>query len=201
MLFLFVSLSVVAQNKMSKDEIATFKKNIVAANKQLNTLSADFIQYKHMDFLSKDIESSGKFYLNESKELMWKYSKPQEMSILFKNKKMQIKSKGKTNTVDMSKNKRFEQLNDFIIGSYNGDFLNDKEFTIAFYKEGVNKIVKLTPKSKDLTKYIKTIELLFKTKENTVSEVKLIEPSNDYTKIVFKNKVENAKISASMFSL
>lgn len=200
-LFFTLSLSSFAQQKMTATEISSFKNNLVTANKKVNSLTADFVQYKHMDFLSKDIESSGKFYLSGSNELLWKYTKPQEMSVLFKNKKMHTKSNGKTNTVDLSKNKRFEDLNNFIVGSYTGNFLNDKDFTITFFKNGSNKTVKLIPKKKDISKYIKTIELLFKGADYTVSEVKLIEPSNDYTKIVFKNKVENAKISTSIFSL
>lgn len=200
-LLLTFNFSVFAQQKMSQTEISTFKTNLIEASKKVKSLTADFVQYKHMDFLSKDIESSGNFYLSATNELLWKYNKPQAMSILFKNKKMHTKSNGKTSTVDLSKNKKFEQLNNFIVGSYTANFLNDKDFTISYFKDGATKIVKLTPKQKDLTKYIKSVELFFKSNEYTVSEVKLIEPSDDYTKIIFKNKVENAKINPSVFSL
>lgn len=200
-LFFTLTFSVSGQQKMTTSEIATFKSKLIETNKKVKSLTADFVQYKHMDFLSKDIESNGKFYLNGTNELLWKYIKPQEMSILFKNKKMFTKSKGKTNSVDLSSNKRFEQLNDFIVGTYNGNFLDDKNFNISYFMEGSNRIVKLTPKQKDLSKYIKAVELFFKSNEFIVSEVKLIEPSNDYTKIVFKNKVENAKINSSIFNL
>lgn len=200
-LFFTLSFTVFGQQKMTTSEIATFKSKLIETNKNVKSLTADFVQYKHMDFLSKDIESSGKFYLNGTNELLWKYIKPQEMNILFKNNKMITKSKGKTNSVDLSSNKRFEQLNDFIVGTYNGNFLDDKNFNISYFKEGSNRIVKLTPKQKDLSKYIKTVELFFKSNEFIVSEVKLIEPSDDYTKIIFKNKIENAKINSSVFSL
>lgn len=200
-LFFTLSFTVFGQQKMTTSEIATFKSKLIETNKNVKSLTADFVQYKHMDFLSKDIESSGKFYLNGTNELLWKYIKPQEMNILFKNNKIITKSKGKTNSVDLSSNKRFEQLNDFIVGTYNGNFLDDKNFNISYFKEGSNRIVKLTPKQKDLSKYIKTVELFFKSNEFIVSEVKLIEPSDDYTKIIFKNKVENAKINPSVFSL
>lgn len=200
-LFFTLNFTVFGQQKMTTSEIATFKSKLIETNKNVKSLTADFVQYKHMDFLSKDIESSGKFYLNGTNELLWKYIKPQEMNILFKNNKMITKSKGKTNSVDLSSNKRFEQLNDFIVGTYNGNFLDDKNFNISYFKEGSNRIVKLTLKQKDLSKYIKAVELYFKSNEFIVSEVKLIEPSDDYTKIIFKNKVENAKINPSVFSL
>ena len=46
---------------------------------------------------------------------------------------------------------------------------------------------------------IKQIELYFPLKDSTVSEVKLMESSGDYTKIIFKNKVINAKFDDSVF--
>jgi outer membrane lipoprotein carrier protein len=47
---------------------------------------------------------------------------------------------------------------------------------------------------------IKQIDLYFPLKDITVSEVKLIESSGDYTKIIFKNKVINTKIDDSVFT-
>ena len=56
------------------------------------------------------------------------------------------------------------------------------------------------PKDATLKKYIKQMELYFDKKGNMVSQVKMTEPSNDYTTIVFKNKVTNAQIADSVFN-
>ena len=44
------------------------------------------------------------------------------------------------------------------------------------------------------------MELYFPIGESTVSQVRLIEPSNDFTKIVFKNKQLNAKFDDAVFN-
>ena len=77
---------------------------------------------------------------------------------------------------------------------------DDKEFSITYFKTKEFYITKLTPRTKDITKFISQIDLYFPLNDITVSEVKLIEPSGDYTKIVFKNKILNAKIDDSVFS-
>ena len=56
------------------------------------------------------------------------------------------------------------------------------------------------PKTKEILNLIKQIDLYFPLNETTVSQVKLNEPSGDYTKIIFKNKLLNAKIDDSVFS-
>ena len=61
LLILFISGNLFSQEqKMSDAEIATFKQDVNVDSKKIKTLSTDFVQYKHLDFLSKDIETSGK---------------------------------------------------------------------------------------------------------------------------------------------
>ena len=44
------------EQKMTAAEITAFKQDVNVVAKKIKTLSTDFVQYKHMDFLSKDIE-------------------------------------------------------------------------------------------------------------------------------------------------
>ncbi|HEX8015986.1 MAG TPA: outer membrane lipoprotein carrier protein LolA, partial [Flavobacterium sp.] len=64
LLTLFFSIcqtALIAQEqKMTVAEIASFKEDVNVVSRKIKTLSTDFIQYKHLDFLSKDIETSGK---------------------------------------------------------------------------------------------------------------------------------------------
>jgi outer membrane lipoprotein-sorting protein len=70
----FCASSLFAQEqKMTDAEIATFKQDVNVVSKKIKTLSTDFVQYKHMDFLSKDIETSGKMTFKEPNLLQWQY--------------------------------------------------------------------------------------------------------------------------------
>lgn len=192
-------LSIFAQEqKMSAAEIAVFKATIEKETKNIKSLKTDFVQYKHLDFLSKDIETSGKMYFKQPNLLNWQYTKPYQYSIVFKNNKVYINDQGNKSTVDAN-SKMFEKINKLIIGSVSGNMFDDKEFAIAYFKNKDVYIAKLTPKTTTIKKYIKQVDLYFPMDEATVSQVKLIEPSSDFTRIVFKNKQINAKVDDSVF--
>lgn len=198
---LFLSFGVFSQEqKMSESEITAFKNSVNATAKNTKTLSTDFTQLKHMDFLSKDIETSGKMNFKSPNMLQWQYVKPYQYSIIFKNNKIFINDAGKKNNIDKGNSKMFDKLNKLIVGSVNGNMFDENEFTISYFKTKDFNITKLLPKDASLKKYVKQMELYFDKTGNTVSQVKMIEPSNDYTKIIFKNKVINAKIEDSVFN-
>lgn len=188
------------EQKMSVADIASFKQTIEKESTTIKTIKTDFVQYKHLDFLSKDIETSGKMVFKSPNLLNWQYTKPYQYSIVFKNNKVYINDQGNKSTLDAVSSKMFEKINKMIVGSISGNMFDDNEFSISYFKNKDFFIAKLVTKTKDIQKYIKQIDLYFPVNEVTASQVKLIEPSGDYTKIVFKNKVLNAKIDESTFS-
>lgn len=200
LLFCIMNLNVFSQEqKMSASEITSFKATVEKEAKNIKSLKTDFVQYKHLDFLSKDIETSGKMYFKQPNMLNWQYTKPYQYSIIFKNNKVFINDQGKKSTVDAN-SKMFEKINKMIVGSVSGNMFDDKEFTIAYFKNKDSYIIRLTPKTASIKKYINQIDLHFPMSDTTVSEVKLTEPSGDFTRIVFKNKQLNAKIDDSIFT-
>jgi outer membrane lipoprotein carrier protein len=201
LLILFLSGNLFAQEqKMTAAEIASFKEDVNVVSKKIKTLSTDFVQYKHLDFLSKDIETSGKMLFKEPSLLSWQYKKPYNYSIVFKNGKILINDEGKKSAVDIGNSKIFARINKLIVGSVSGNMFDDKEFTISYFKLKGQNLAKFVPKDATLKKYIKQIELTFDKEEATVVQVKLLESSEDYTRIVLKNKVINAKIDDSVFT-
>ena len=201
LLFMFFTLTVFAQeSKMSSAEIEKFKKDIIADSKKIETLTADFTQYKVMSFLDKPIISKGKLYLQNPKAMRWNYTQPMDYNVIFNHNKIYINDEGKKSSVDLQGNKKFEKLNQLIVGSVSGNLFNTKDFDISYAKTDKARIAKLQPKLKDIKKYIKEIQLTFYAGQSTVTEVKMIEPSNDYTKILFTNKSLNKSINASVFN-
>lgn len=199
--FLLISSLVFAQNTaMSSAEAKAFVTTISSETKEIKTLQADFIQTKKMDFLDKSIVTYGKMSLKSPNTLSWKYTKPYQYSIIFKDNKIFINDQGKKSSVD-AKSKTFEKINKLIVGSSNGKMFSDPEFTVTYFKNGNLNIAKFIPKSAQLLKYIKQIELQFPKNESTVSQVNMTEASGDTTNIVFKNTKINAPISEAEFSL
>ncbi|WP_290839152.1 outer membrane lipoprotein carrier protein LolA [Flavobacterium sp.] len=200
LLLFFIGISGFAQDAMTQAEIAAFKKDVNAASAKIKTMTTDFTQYKHMDFLAKDVETSGKMAFREPNSLAWQYKKPYNYSIVFKSGKIYINDEGKKSQMDAKSNKTFSKINKLIVGSVSGDMFDDKEFTITYFKSGTFNIARFIPKDAGLKKYIKLVELSFDKKEATVEQVRLMESEKDYTKIVFKNKILNAKVDDSVFT-
>jgi outer membrane lipoprotein carrier protein len=199
--FLLVSGFFFAQNTaMTGAEAKAFVTRISSETQQIKTLQSDFTQTKKMDFLDKNIVTYGKMSLKSPNMLSWKYTKPYQYSIVFKDNKIFINDQGKKSSVD-AKSKTFEKINKLIVGSSNGKMFNDPEFTVTYFKNGNYNIAKFIPKSAQLLKYIKQIELHFPKNETTVSQVNMTEASGDTTNILFKNTKINAPIPASEFSL
>ena len=167
---LFLSFGVFSQEqKMSESEITAFKNSVNATAKNTKTLSTDFTQLKHMDFLSKDIETSGKMNFKSPNMLQWQYVKPYQYSIIFKNNKIFINDAGKKNNIDKGNSKMFDKLNKLIVGSVNGNMFDENEFTISYFKTKDFNITKLLPKDAALKKYVKQMELYFDKTGNFLS--------------------------------
>ncbi len=188
------------EQKMSDTEIAVFKQSVSVVSKKITSLTTDFVQYKHLDFLAKDIETSGKMIFKQPNSLLWQYKKPYSYSIVFKNGKILINDEGKKSAVDMGNSKLFGKINKLIVGSVSGDLFDDKEFTISYFKNKDQNVTRFIPKDATLKKYIKQIELTFDKQDATVVQVKLMESSDDYTRIVLKNKIINAKVDEAIFT-
>ena len=188
-----------AQTQMSTTEAAALKTKVKALASTTQTITSDFVQYKHLDFLANDIETSGKLAFKAPDLVKWEYIDPFKYSILFKNETLFINDEGNKSNVDIGSNKMFKQLNKLIISSVKGDMFDDNEFTIEYYKKDENSLVYFMPKDKKFSKYIEAFHITFNTKGDVI-EVKMVEPSQDYTKIVFTNKVLNQTLDNALFT-
>ena len=65
-----------SQTKMTNAEIRDFVYKVTYESAQFKTLQNDFVQTKKMDFLNKDIVTSGKMAFQTPNLLSWSYTKP-----------------------------------------------------------------------------------------------------------------------------
>lgn len=186
--------------KMTNLEIESFKELIKEVSKNTTTITADFVQIKHMDFLTNDIETIGKMAFKSPNWVKWEYTEPYVYSVIFKDNQLLINDGGTKSDVNVNSSKTFKKLNDLIINSVTGDMFDDDSFEISYFKEGTQNRVVLVSKDKKLSSLIETFVLHFQKETGAVLEVKMIEPSQDFTKIVFTNRIENAKIDDKVFT-
>ena len=200
LMLLFFSSVNAQEEKMTISEIETFKTLIKEVANTTNTITADFVQIKHLDFLTNDIETIGKMAFKTPNWVKWEYTKPYVYSVIFKDKLILINDGGTKSDVKISSSKLFEKLNDLIVKSVTGDMFDGENFNISYYKEDSRYKVIFASKDKKLASLIETFVLHFNNETGAVMEVKMIEPSQDFTKIVFTNRLENTKLNDEVFT-
>ncbi|MBK8807654.1 MAG: outer membrane lipoprotein carrier protein LolA [Bacteroidales bacterium] len=186
--------TLVPQNK----EIETKINNMANS---LNTIQSDFTQQKHMTYLSVTVESKGKFWYQKENKMRWQYTEPYKYTILIKDGKITIDDGGKNSEFKVKGNKIFEQMNEIISASIKGTIMKDERFAVTLYENNAFYMVKLLPKSPEVKEVIAEMFMYFDKTGFSVSKVKMVEKSGDYTLINFSNKKVNDPIPASVFIL
>ncbi|SFN19125.1 outer membrane lipoprotein carrier protein [Paenimyroides ummariense] len=200
-IFFFASVLGFSQTQMSANEVTSFKKEVQNQAGKTTSITADFEETKHVSVLKNASKSSGILRFKGEK-LLWQYNVPKKNAMLFNKNSLKIKNeKGKITSFDLNKSKRFKQLQQLMVGSYTGNLFDEKSFNITYFKNGTTRFAVLKPKSKDMSKHIKEVTLTFLNNEDTVSEIKIVESSNDYSVIKLKNKKLNTALGDSVFQL
>lgn len=187
------------ETAMSAAEISSFKEKVIASAKNTQTIKTDFVQYKHLDFLSNDVKTSGKMVFKAPNLVKWEYTNPYQYSVIFKQDELLINDGGTKSKVDIGNSKLFKKLNHLIVSSVKGNMFNDADFEVSFYKSPTYNKAVFLPKDEKIAGYIASFELLFNKEDAQVFEVKMLEPSQDFTRVVFHNRVLNVAIDDTVF--
>ncbi len=188
-----------AQQTLSQKEALVVKETVIQKSNTTETIVSSFKQYKHLDFLSKDIISDGKLIFKAPNTIKWEYKTPFKYSVIFKNDQLLINDNGDKSQIDLSSNKSFKQLNSLIIKSVKGDMFDESQFKISYFKKS-NYIVKFDPIHKDLKSFINSFEITFDKITFDVLSVKMVESSEDYTLIKFIEQKLNSPVSDAIFN-
>jgi outer membrane lipoprotein carrier protein len=195
------SLKLFSQEKLSESEQKTFKEKVQKTAQSTKSIQSDFTQTKQLSVLDNAIVSEGHLTFKAPNLVKWEYIKPYKNIAIFRDNKLLVNNEGKKDEMDLSSNRMFQSLNTLIVNSIKGDMFDDSQFSISYFKSGQGYLVKFIPKDKRMKKFIASFELSFDKDSTQVNEVKMLEPNDDYTLIVFKNKQLNGTISDSVFKI
>ena len=188
LLFVFNHSSINAQIELSTNEQKMFKTKVINKANSTQSMLSDFVQEKHLSIMDNTIVSEGKLVFKSQNLVRWEYTEPYKNIAIFKDDKLYVTNDGKKDTLNLKSNKLFKSLNSLIVNSIKGDMFDDKQFDISYFKTDTGYLVEFIPKEKKLRRFIAKFELKFSKSSAEVEEVKLIEPNEDFTRIIFKNK-------------
>jgi outer membrane lipoprotein carrier protein len=177
-----------------------FQEKLHSIATKTTTMKSDFVQIKHLDVLSEDIESNGKLYFKSESNLRWEYTAPLDYLIILRNGRISIKDEGKVSSYDLSGNKTFQKINEMVINSLQGHLLVDQgDYKYDFKESSASFMVLMYPKEKKVQEFLQSIKICFSKKDYSVEQVQMMERSGDFTLMKFKNKKINEKISDQTF--
>jgi len=187
------------EKELSLKESESLKLKIVQKSKSTFSITSDFKQLKHMDFLTNDIVSSGELIYKSPSNIKWEYKMPFAYSAIFKENKLFINDDGEKSNLNLNKSKAFRSLNDLIIKSVRGDLFDDEAFSMRYFESKDGYVVKFSPKDKVMKSFIREMIITFDRHNFQVLELKMMESESDYTLLRFLNQELNAEVSDSVF--
>lgn len=198
---LFLQVHVIAQNGKSSIEVSELKQEMLEKTVDVKSVSCDFEQNKHMEYLDAVITSTGKLVFDKKNRVRWEYQNPFEYLIVINNGKFSIMTDGRINEYDIKSNPMFSQISELIISSINGSVFTNDEFNVKAYKTPNQYEIILQPVNEEMKKVINKIKLIVDRSDFSVDQVVMYERENDYTEIKFTNKRFNEVLSDRTFSI
>jgi len=165
---------------------------------QVETISAGFVQEKHLKILTKPLVSKGMFYYQSPRSLRWEYKSPVRSILLMHKGKIRRYIEGSTGLTEDSGAglQAMQSVLQEITRWLKGDFANNPMFSASLKREG--KIV-LTPREKAFASIIKKIELILSDRPGVIESVTIYEGKDSFTKIEFQNVRVNGPLKDSLF--
>jgi outer membrane lipoprotein-sorting protein len=165
---------------------------------QVETISAGFIQEKHLRILTKPLVSKGIFYYQAPRSLRWEYKSPvRSILLMHQGKIRRYIEGGKGLTEDSGAGlQAMQSVLQEITMWLKGDFGSNPMFSASLEGEGT---IVLTPREKAFASIIKRIELVLSDRPGVIKSVTIYEGKDSFTKIEFKNVRVNDPLKDSLF--
>lgn len=197
---LCVVLSMVnfAQKYSPISNSATVKKAIQLKHQNTKTLSADFNEEVHSSMFNTPQKGTGTLLFKQSDKIRWENTSSKQL-ILINGDNVKLYDNGKASGNPMA-NKLVKKIQGMMLSMLSGDFLNEKEFNIAYFENGKNYKLILTPKNARMSKYISKIELYFNQTSLLLTEMILHESKDQKMIYTFTNTKTNQPINDSKFN-
>lgn len=197
-----VTAAIAQYNGFSQvNDLAKFNKEFAIAASNTNTIKSDFIQEKNLAMLSEKIVSKGRFWFKKESKVRMEYHHPFNYTMVINNNKVYIKDGQKENTISTKSNKIFQQIIKITVDCVQGTAIQNTDFKTKVFENKLNYLVELSPVNKTIREYFNKIKILVDKKDYSVTQVEMVELSEDNTIIRFINREHNANIPETLFAI
>ena len=182
-------------------DLAKFKELFSVEAQKVTSIKSDFVQEKNLSMLSEKITSKGKFWFKKDNRVRMEYNQPFQYLMIINKDKVYVKDGQKENTISTKSNKLFQQINKITVDCVQGTVLTNPDFSTRVFENKGAYLVELSPISKNLKEFFKTIVVLVEKKDYSVTRIEMNENSGDNTIIHFVNKEMNTSLPDALFAI
>ncbi len=182
-------------------DLSKFKELFSVEAQKVISIKSDFVQEKNLSMLSEKITSKGKFWFKKESRVRMEYSQPFQYLMIINKDKVFVKDGQKQNTISTKSNKLFQQINKIMVDCIQGTVLSNPDFSTRVFGNNTAYLVELSPVSKNLKEFFKTIVVIVGKKDYSVTNIEMNEISGDNTIIHFINKEMNSNLPDALFTI
>ena len=180
-------------------DMTLFKEKIHTYTSENNSIQSDFIQEKHLKSVEEILISKGHFTFQKENNVRWEYTEPIDYAIIVHEGVFTIWDGKKIQAYSIESNRMFTEINNMIVTSVSGNFLNNPDFESDYFENDTYYLVKLIPVKPEVKNMLTGIEIYFNKSSISVAKVIFHEPGDDYTLISFANTRFNQEIPEHVF--
>lgn len=175
--------------------LADLRKTSVATT----SIQASFTEEKFLAVLKEPEKSSGLFYYQQKDKMRWEQRTPSKYIILINGDKLRIEEGGKEKNVGQA-GRMAAQIKELMIGLVNGDFQQNKGFSINCMENDDQYLIVLTPVNRRLKNIYSKISMAFSKSSFRLKELSFFEKAGDRSVMKFQQEKFNQPIADHIFN-
>lgn len=179
-----------AQTPQEKEAFA----RIVSSTTGMKTMTADFVETKHLQMLEEDAVQSGRLWYKAPSSMRWEYGKD-FFGVLSQRGAYMVRG-GKR---DGALTRGFSQTGKMVTGLISNLSDNLKEYKVTYVKEGKDLKVTAVPTSPRMKGMVDSVVMKFDTATCLIKSFE-IRNSAGYTLITFSNVKKDVEIDSQLFN-
>lgn len=191
-----------AADAASPVTLETVIRKVQEQQKSTASLQADFRQEKELALLARPEVSTGTFVYSRPNSVLWTYATPKPVQMVIANGVMTTfyPDLGKAERIDV---KRFEDRIFKYMGASGAidELARYFDFTFTDSKSKPVYALKLTPKTRAVSKRVRSIRLWIDKKTYLTTKIEYVEGDGDITRYEFTNIRINEPVPSSRFAL
>lgn len=170
----------------------------VPASARLHSVTADFVQEKHLKILARPLISTGTFSFQAPQSLRWEYRTPLAAILLMHDGKVKkyIDHDGEFREDQGMGLDSMPVVLAEIANWLDGRFTDNEMFKVSFPDK---QTILLTPREQGFAALISGIQLKLADQQGLLDEVTIFEGPESYTRLIFSNRVLNQEMPVSLF--